>query len=216
MRRLLGPRQWTSKGWVARTTHTLKRSLSLTLPEKLEVGRRATVGVEGFAFAGDQLSMFVDPEGKECPSSASGQPSRAISLVDEVLAEGDFRVTEAYKPRGAGDRTFCAYLEASADDAGLTANQVRSATARRLRAQAARKAVVTALKRHGFARRVVKSLKVDCRRSSRSVFTCRFSARLPGYKLKGRGRVRLGVKLSYGFRVTAQGVRFNLTDRNEA
>ena len=62
----------------------------------------------------------------------------------------------------------------------------------------------------------MKSVHVDCRRRSRSAFGCRFSARFPGYRLKGRGQVKLGVDLSYRFRVTAQGVRFTLTDDNEA
>ncbi len=35
------------------------------------------------------------------------------------------------------------------------------------------------------------------------------------YHLRGSGRVRLGVELSYRFRVKAQGVRFTLTDENE-
>ena len=85
----------------------------------------------------------------------------------------------------------------------------------RLRARAAQRTVLTALKRHGFARRVVKSVKVDCQRRNRGAFACRFSARFPGYRLHGRGQVKLGIHLTYRFRVVAQGVRFNLTDTNE-
>jgi len=86
----------------------------------------------------------------------------------------------------------------------------------RLRASVARRTVAVALRRHGFARRVVESLHVDCRRRGRTAFACRFSSRFSGYRLTGRGQVRLGSHLSYSFRVTAQGVHFTLTDDNES
>jgi hypothetical protein len=86
----------------------------------------------------------------------------------------------------------------------------------RLQGSVARHTVVTALKRHDFARRVVKSVHVNCRRSSRTVFRCKFSGHFPGYRLKGRGEVKLRAKLSYRFRVRAQGLHFTLTDKNEA
>ena len=75
--------------------------------------------------------------------------------------------------------------------------------------------VRTALERHGFARRVVRSVEADCKRRGRYQFACRFSTRFPGYKLRGRGKVKLGDSLSYAFRVKAQGVRLTLTDENE-
>ncbi len=86
----------------------------------------------------------------------------------------------------------------------------------RLRAPVARRTIATALRRHGFARRVVKSLRVKCRRRSRSAFACSFSAHFPGYRLRGSGQVALRGGVSYRFRVRAQGVRFTLTDENEA
>lgn len=85
----------------------------------------------------------------------------------------------------------------------------------RLRAPVAKSTVVAALNRHGFAHRVVKAVRIDCRRRSRYGFGCRFSSRFRGYQLSGRGAVKLGAGLSYRFRVKAQGVRFLLTDRNE-
>ncbi len=85
----------------------------------------------------------------------------------------------------------------------------------RLRAPVAERTVVTALERHGFARRVVKAVHVDCQRRAYSAFSCRFSSHFPGYRLKGRGKIELGTKLSYRFRVKAQGVRLTLTDKNE-
>ena len=90
----------------------VRRWLALSLPRTLEVGTRATVRVEGAANAGDQLTVFVNPRGEECPSSASAPPADAISLVSEVTDEGDFRATAAYTPRSLGDRSFCAYLGA--------------------------------------------------------------------------------------------------------
>ncbi len=87
---------------------------------------------------------------------------------------------------------------------------------RRLGAEAARRAVLTALSRHGFAHRVINAVRTDCRRRSRVAFECGFSARFPGYRLKGRGKVERHGSLSYRFRVEAQGVRFTLTDENEA
>ncbi len=85
-----------------------------------------------------------------------------------------------------------------------------------LQGSVAKRTVITALERHDFARRVVKSVHVDCRRSSRYAFACRFSTRFPGYRLTGNGQVKLGAGISYGFRVTAQGVHLTLTDENEA
>jgi hypothetical protein len=85
----------------------------------------------------------------------------------------------------------------------------------RLQASRAERTVVTALKRHGYARRVVKALRTNCHRKSRTTFGCKFSSRFRGYRLKGSGEVKLRADLSYRFRVKAQGVRFTLTDKNE-
>lgn len=85
----------------------------------------------------------------------------------------------------------------------------------RLRAPVARRTAVTALARHGFARRVVKAVRVSCHRRNRSEFHCDLAAHFRGYRLKGSGWVELGTRLNYRFRVRAQGVRFTLTDGNE-
>ena len=58
-------------------------------------------------------------------------------------------------------------------------------------------------------------MEPDCHRRNRTEFACEFSAGFPGYQLKGRGRVRQEIDLSYRFRVKAQGVHFILTDENE-
>ena len=193
----------------------VRRWLGLSLPPRLEVGTRATVQVEGAANAGDELSVFVDPNGRECPSPTSAPPVDAITLVSEVTDDGAFRLTESYTPRRLGARSFCAYLGAPADQTDIQASANRRVIAQRLRASPARRTVVTALKRHGFAQRVVKAVEPDCHRRSRTEFACEFSAGFPGYQLKGRGRVRQEIGLSYRFRVKAQGVHFILTDENE-
>ncbi len=85
-----------------------------------------------------------------------------------------------------------------------------------LRAPVARRTVAVALQRHGFARRVVKALRVNCKRRNRSAFACDFTARFPGYELRGSGKVELRGGLSYRLKVKAQGLRFTLTDENES
>ncbi|MEZ5155896.1 MAG: Ig-like domain-containing protein [Solirubrobacterales bacterium] len=86
----------------------------------------------------------------------------------------------------------------------------------RLRAPVARQTIKKALQRHGFARRVVRALRVDCKRRGRTAFACKLTARFPGYKLRGSGKVQLRKGISYRLRVRAQGIRFVLTDENEA
>jgi len=107
----------------------------------------------------------------------------------------------------------------AADSAGNVGDPAavsfRVQRAPRLGAGRAERTVVTALRRHGFARRVWKSVQIDCRRRGRAAFGCRFSSRFSGYRLRGRGEVKLRSSLSYRFRVKAQGVRFTLTDENE-
>src|SRR4029079_17547347 len=60
------------------------RSLALSVPDKLKVGRRDRVGVEGFARAGDTLSVFVDRKCRACADSASTQPPKVTQLIFEV------------------------------------------------------------------------------------------------------------------------------------
>ncbi|HET6829885.1 MAG TPA: hypothetical protein VFH44_00915, partial [Solirubrobacterales bacterium] len=105
------------------------------------------------------------------------------------------------------------------DSAGNTGDPAvvsfRAQRAPRLAAGRAERTIARALRRHGFARRVVRSLRVDCNRRGRAAFGCRFSSRFPGYRLRGRGEVKLRAHISYRFRVRAQGVRLTLTDGNE-
>jgi DNA-binding beta-propeller fold protein YncE len=85
----------------------------------------------------------------------------------------------------------------------------------RLRAGRARRTVAASLRRHDFADQVVGNLKQRCRRRSRSMFSCRFSSAFPGFSLSGRGSVELKRRVSYRFRVHAQGRTLTLTDENE-
>lgn len=122
------------------------------------------------------------------------------------------------KARGGKGRRHTISVRA-ADSAGNVgdpaAASFRVQRAPRLRAPVAQRTVVAALRRHGFARRVWRSVRIDCRRRGRAAFTCRFSSRFRGYRLRGRGEVEMRKRLSYRFRVKAQGVRFTLTDENE-
>lgn len=86
----------------------------------------------------------------------------------------------------------------------------------RLKESVAERTVARALQRHGFAKRVVRAVRANCSRRAYSAFSCKFSSNFPGYRLKGRGEVKLRAHLSYRFRVKAQGVRLTLTDRNES
>jgi hypothetical protein len=85
-----------------------------------------------------------------------------------------------------------------------------------LRAGRAERTVAAALRRHNFAHRVVENLERNCTRRGRFRFSCKFSSAFPGYSLKGRGPVELRRgRISYRFRVRAQGQTFSLTDENE-
>ena len=193
----------------------IERNLLLSVPDKLKVGRRDSVAVEGRAEAGDEVSVFVDPKGETCADSASTQPTRAIPLISAVVGEGPFRFEQTYRPRRKGLRSFCAYLRPPSGLGEFQASEAPLVKAKHLRGSVARRTVATALRRHGFAPRVVKSVDPDCHRRRRDLFACRFETSFPGYRLEGGGQVRLGIELSYRFRLKAQGVRFTLTDENE-
>jgi hypothetical protein len=191
-------------------------ALSLDINGPLVVGHPTTVSASGVAPAPFVLSVFVDPLGRPCPSSAANRPTEADVLVPDLGVEGSFSVEVDYRPESRGDHTFCAYLGPSEDAPEVTATTSRTVRNPFLRASVARHTVPLALRRHGFAHRVVHSVKPHCHRRGRQEFRCRFAVRFPGYKLVGRGQVRAAARgLVYRFRVRAQGVRFVLTDSNE-
>jgi Bacterial Ig-like domain len=85
----------------------------------------------------------------------------------------------------------------------------------RLKERRARRTVAVALRRHDFSDRVIRELEESCSRRGRFRFFCRFSSTFPGYSLSGRGKVRRRQRLSYRFRVRAQGQSFVLKDETE-
>jgi hypothetical protein len=191
------------------------RGLALSVPDELKVGRRADVSVEGSARAGDTVSVFVDRKSTVCADSAFTQGTRQTPLISEIVTDGFFRLGEEYRPEKRGEQLFCAYLTPPSGMDELQESEARTVKAKRLRRSVARAAAVTALRRHGYAHRVVKAVDPECKRRRRDEFACAFEVDFKGYHLRGSGRVRLGVDLSYRFRVKAQGVRFTLTDENE-
>jgi len=207
----IGDRPWAGPGDERRATSTL----ALDVGDNLLVGRRIPVVADGFADPGRAVWMFADPTGAPCAPSPAAQPPESAPLASAVAVSGAFLVPAWFRLKQLGSHTFCAYLGPSPEVADLVAAQERVVRRPRLRAAIAGRTVVIALRRHGFANRVVESLEQRCRRRGRTRFTCRFSVSFPGYELAGRGRVALGDRLSYRFRVEAQGREFVLTQSNE-
>jgi hypothetical protein len=190
--------------------------LSLDVDGPLVVGHTATVTASGVAPAPFVLTVFADPLARPCPGSAADRPTEAAVLVSGLAVDNAFSVDADYRPQSPGDVTFCAYLGPSEDLPIATATTSRIVRDPFLKASVARHTVPLALRRHGFARRVIHAVKPRCKRLGRQAFRCRFGARFPGYKLEGRGQVRMKPDgVAYRFRVRAQGVRFILTDSNE-
>jgi hypothetical protein len=191
-------------------------ALSLEVGRNLIVGQSFTVTAAGTAPVGYLAWLLVDPDGSGCPFDPNAMPARARSMASAVPVSGAFSISGRDRPRSAGELSVCAYLRRSSDDPAVVAVEVRNVLEPALPLAVAERTVVAALRRHGFAERVVRALESDCDRRGRTKFKCRFEARFRGYELSGRGRVsRRGGELAYRFRVTAQGVRFVLTERNE-
>jgi hypothetical protein len=191
-------------------------SLNLHVERNLVVGEPGAVTATGTASSGYSVWLFVDPRGSACPSDPAAQPARAISIATSAPVGASFAVSGLYTPRRADQDSFCAYLQRSSIDPAAAAIEVRTVLEPLLPSAVAVHTVVVALRRHGFAERVIGALDAKCRRRGRTWFACHFEARFSGYELSGRGRVqRLGGELSYRLRVAAQGERFVLTERNE-
>ncbi len=131
-------------------------------------------------------------------------------------AVADSQCKASTKQRITRRTTFRATSEATAGFAEANSvPQAARALSPRLRAGRARRTVAASLRRHDFANEVVANLEQRCRRRGRSTFACRFSSAFPGFRLSGRGPVELKRRVSYRFRVRAQGQTFTLTDENE-
>jgi hypothetical protein len=191
-------------------------SLTLEVDEKVVVRRRALIRASGSSLSPATLSIFVDPSGRPCPRTAAEQPLGAAAIVSNLPVHGDYLAITGYRPIKDGLQAFCAYLGPSQFAATLTATQTRAVSLPPLAGAVARQTVLSALRRHGFAKRVVAAVDRKCRRKSPREFACAFTAEFTGYSLSGRGRVRLTSDgVAYRFKVEAQDERLVLTDRNE-
>jgi hypothetical protein len=191
-----------------------KRSLRLFVGQNAQIKKRVTVRAAGFADSPLKLRVSADPRGGECRAGSSVQPPR-IRRVLTANVSGKFRIQQRFEMKSRGRHTFCAYLGAPGGSEYTTAFTSRLVRRQRLKAPTARRTVNRALRRHEFAGRVVKNLKQRCRRNSRAKFSCRFSSSFPGYRLTGRGSVRLNKRLSYRFRVRVGGLKITLNNKNE-
>jgi hypothetical protein len=191
-------------------------TLALQIDGKLVVGERVTVSASGTAPPDLAVWAYVDPQGEKCRFAASAQPTRAIAIASAVAAGEQFSVGGEYQPHRPGQDSICAYLGPSAGSPIVTATARRKILPALLPAAIARRTVPIALRRHGFAERVVDALHTRCQRRGRAEFRCRFSAHFQGYDLAGPGRDRRADDhVYYRFEVRAQGIEFVLTERNE-
>jgi hypothetical protein len=190
-------------------------SLRLFVGKHPQIDKRLKVRAVGFADSSLKLRVYVDPRGGACAAGPSAQPRRAERIISRTVS-GEFRVEKRHKMKSRGRHTFCGYLGAAAGGSGPTSDSKSRLVRRpRLKVQTAQRTVSRALRRHEFAGRVVRNLEQRCRRRNRATFSCRFSSSFPGYRLTGRGSVRLGKRLSYRFQITVRGQRIALTDKNE-
>jgi hypothetical protein len=191
-------------------------SLTLQVDEKVVVRRRALIRASGSALTPATLSIFVDPAGRPCPQTAAERPLGAAAIVSSLPVHGDYLAITGYRPIKDGLQAFCAYLGPSEFVPTLTATATRDVSLPPLAEAVARRTVFSALRRHGFAKRVIAAVDRKCRRKSPLEFACAFTAEFSGYSLSGRGRVRLTSDgVAYRFEVEAQGERLVLTDKNE-
>ena len=193
----------------------VQRSLGLFVPQRPRAYRRATIRVQGIAVPPLRLWVYENLRGKACPATPSERKRRSRTLIAGLPVDGDFNEQRRPRMKKPGRHAYCAYLGPDAYTATITSFATRKIRKPLLRAGRARGTVVTALRRHNFADRVVANLEQSCRRRSRSEFECRFSSAFPGYRLTARGSVELKRKVSYRFQVSVHGRSLVLTDENE-
>jgi hypothetical protein len=181
----------------------------------LELYRRSAVGARGLADGTLKLWVYDDPLGRPCAATVADRPPRTRNVIGGLEVAGSFRERRKLELRKARRHRFCAYLGPDAKTATDTSFKARRVKLPRLKPGRANRTVPASLRRHDFASTVIENLEQRCRRRSRNKFKCRFSSEFPGYSLEGRGRVTLKRKISYRFRVRAQGEAARLTDENE-
>jgi hypothetical protein len=192
-----------------------QRALELFVSPRPTAFKRATIRASGVAAPPSRLWVYENVRGKTCPTVPAERNGRTRTVIDGVEVGGTF--TEKRRPRmkKPGRHAYCAYLGPSEDTAYMASFTTRKVRKPLLTAGRARRTVATALRRHGFADRVVANLEETCSRRSRSEFQCRFASAFPGYFLRGLGSVELRKRLSYRFQVSIRGRSFELTDENE-
>ena len=131
-----------------------------------------------------------------------------VAADNQCKASTNRRITRRTKFRATSEATT-GFVDA------ISVPQTVRVLAPRLRRGRARETVAASLRRHDFSNQVIRNLEQHCRRRSRSTFSCRFSSSFPGFRLRGRGSVELKRRVSYRFRVRAQGRIVTLTDENE-
>jgi hypothetical protein len=190
--------------------------LSVDVDDRLVVGRLANVSASGIAPETLAVWIFADPLGRPCPAAATARPLEAITVVSGLPVGGAFSVSDRYRPLSDGTQTFCAYLGKGEETPAAVGAAIGTVELPMLAARVARQTIRVALRRHGFAKRVIDAVDQRCRRRNRVSFACRFEAAFRGYSLEGRGKIEATAEgVSYRFRVEAQGARFVLTDDNE-
>jgi hypothetical protein len=192
-----------------------ERSLGLFVSRRPQAYKRATVRAEGFADPPLELWVYENLRGKACSATAAERTRRTRMVITGLPVDGAFREIRRPRMKKPGRHAYCAYLGPDEGTATITSFTTRKVRKPLLRAGRARGTVVTALRRHNFANRVIENLQQSCGRRSRSEFECRFSSAFPGYSLTGRGSVELKRQVSYRFQASVRGRSLALTDENE-
>jgi hypothetical protein len=193
----------------------IERSLELSVKRRPEAFKRAFVRAEGVARPALRLWVLEKLRGKECPATPAERTGRTRLLIDGEIVGGTFSEERRPRMKRPGPHAFCAYLGPDEDTVRRTSFVTRKVRKPFLSASRARETVKDALKRHGFANRVLANLSQSCARRSRSEFECQFSSSFPGYSLSGHGSVERKRRVSYRFPVAIEGRSFTLTDENE-
>jgi hypothetical protein len=192
-----------------------QRVLELFVSRRLTAFKRATIRASGIAAPPVRLWVYENVRGKTCPAVPAERSGRTRTVIDGLEVGGAFTEKRRPKMKKPGRHAYCAYLGPNADTADAASFTTRKVRKPLLTATRAKRTVASALRRHGFADRVVANLEESCARRSRSEFQCRFASAFPGYLLRGLGSVERRKRVSYRFQVSIRGRSIVLTDENE-
>jgi hypothetical protein len=202
-------------GPVAAAPEPPQRSLELSVKRRPVAFKRAFIRAEGVASPALRLWVYEKLRGKECAATPAERTGRTRMLIDGETVGGNFSEERRPRMKRPGPHAFCAYLGPDEDTVTRTSFVTRKVRKPFLSASRARETIKDALRRHGFANRVLANLSQSCARRSRSAFECQFSSSFPGYSLSGHGSVERKRRVSYRFPVSIKGRSFTLTDENE-